>query len=131
MHAKEGMHHFPNCALNTLILCLETLLFNRQEKACMRGSLLKVEMALAIISLGCFVVSMFFVVCSGYVEFVSFCYVRYISKYFANGIHAFGMIGEPLGIQLLGLATSFFVGGLVVITMSVGIYAYERVLRNR
>lgn len=128
---QEGMYHFPNCALNTLILHLETLLFNCQEKACMRGSLLKVETALAIISLGCFVVSMFFVASSGYVEFASFCYDRYISKYFANGIHAFRMIGEPLGIQLLGLATSFFVGGLVVITVSVGFYAYGRVLRNR
>jgi len=128
---QEGMYRFPNCALNTLILHLETLLFNCQEKACVRGSLLKVETALAIISLGCFVVSMFFVASSGYVEFASFFYVRYISKYFANGIPAFRMIGEPLGIQLLGLATSFFVGGLVVITVSVGIYAYGRVFRNR
>ena len=92
---------------------------------------MKVETALAIISLGCFVVSIFFVASSGYVELASFFYVRYISKYFANGIHAFRMIGEPLGMQLLGLATSFFVGGLVVITVSVGIYAYGRVLRNR
>ena len=93
--------------------------------------MLKVETALAIISLGCFVISIFFAVSSRYVKFVSFCYAKYFSVYFANSIYAFGMIGEPLRIQFLEFATSFFVGGLVVITISVGIYAYGRVLRNR
>ena len=93
--------------------------------------MLKVETALAIISLGCFVVSIFFAVSSRYVEFVSFCYAKYFSVYFANSIHAFGMIGEPLRIQLLEFATSFFVGGLVILTVSVSTYAYVRVLRNR